>query len=300
MSDFFEIFIKLVGLNGMMFVIFLLTFAFTYKYSVQIFQWIENRISGNKEYILEKCEFLFIEVRPDTVTYILLASSFGFSIFIFGVCLLAREFWAGVILGVHAGIIGWFLPRLIIEQLVKRRIKAYQNQMVDALTLLANGIRAGLSIPQALGMVAQETKAPISQEFNIVLKQNRIGVPLEECFEALAKRIPSEDNEMFVSSINILRETGGNLAETFDTIVLVIRERIRLQQKIDTSTAQGMFQGILLASMPFVLMVVFSLMDPEYLKPLTKTIMGPIVIFIAMALDLVGTIIILKIVKIKV
>lgn len=81
-------------------------------------------------------------------------------------------------------------------------------QMVDALQLLSNGVRAGLSVPQAVGMIVDEMPAPISQEFNVLLQQNRIGMPLEECFENLAKRVPLEDNDMFVSAVNILRETG--------------------------------------------------------------------------------------------
>ena len=102
------------------------------------------------------------------------------------------------------------------------------------------------SVPQSLAMVVDEMPAPVSQEFNVILQQNKIGVPLEECFENLAVRIPTEDNDMFVSSINILRETGGNLAETFDTIVNVIRERVRIKQKIDTLTATAFFRVILL------------------------------------------------------
>ena len=78
---------------------------------------------------------------------------------------------------------------------------------------------------EALSMVADEMPDPISSEFNMILSQNRIGVPIEECFENLAERVKTQDNDMFVSSVNILRETGGNLAETFDTIIGVIRRK---------------------------------------------------------------------------
>ena len=160
------------------------------------------------------------------------------------------------------GFIGFKIPRPFVDHLVHKRIMAYQGQMADALQLLSNGLRAGLSVPQAIGMVVDELKPPVSQEFNIILQQNRIGVPLEECFENLVKRIPTEDNEMFVSSVNILRETGGNLAEVFETIIDVIRERIRLQQKIATATAQGKMQGMVLFCMPFALLVLFFSIRP--------------------------------------
>jgi len=183
---------------------------------------------------------------------------------------------------------------------VQRRIKLYQGQMVDALTLLSNGIRAGLSVPQSLGMVVNELKPPVSQEFGMILQQNRIGVTLEECFENLAKRVPTEDNEMFVSAINILRETGGNLAETFDTIVSVIRERVRLQQKIDTYTAQGMFQGVTIALMPFAIAGIYAVQDPKSVVGLVTHPLGILMTFIALVLDFIGFMVILKIVKIKI
>ncbi len=172
--------------------------------------------------------------------------------------------------------------------------------MVDGLTLLSNGIRAGLSVPQALGMVVNEMPAPLSQEFGLILQQNRIGVTLEECFENLAKRVPTEDNDMFVAAINILRETGGNLAEVFDTIVSVIRERVRLQQKIDTYTAQGMFQGMTIAAMPFAIAGIYGASDPNSIKLLVTTPMGIIVTIAALILDGVGFWVITKIVKIKI
>lgn len=278
----------------------LAVFLFSFSYSQGIFDWIENQTFGTRTYIMEKLEFLFIEVPAQRVTYVLLFLSLGMgsiTLIIFGF----MGFWGtGVFLAGVFSFIGFKVPKPFINMLVERRIKAYSEQMVDALTLLSNGIRAGLSVPQALGMVVDEMPAPVSQEFNLVLQQNRIGVPLEECFENLAKRVPTEDNDMFVSSINILRETGGNLAETFDTIVSVIRERVRLQQKIDTFTAQGMFQGVTIALMPFAIGGIYAASDPESIKPLFTNPLGIFMALVALGLDIAGFIVILKIVRIKV
>jgi len=155
-------------------------------------------------------------------------------------------------------------------------------------------------LPQSLGMVVDEMPQPISQEFNMILQQNKIGVPLEECFDGLVKRIPTEDNEMFVASVNILRETGGNLAEVFDTIVTVIRERVRLKQKIDTYIAQGMFQGATIFAMPWAIGVIFAFNDPEMMKPMFTHPLGWVALFLILGFDLAGGFVILKIVKIKV
>ncbi len=181
-------------------------------------------------------------------------------------------------MAVIVSVIGWKIPKPIMNNLVERRIKKYQDQMVDALGLLSNGLRAGLSVPQSLSLVVDELPAPVSQEFNQILQQTKIGVPLEEAFENLVKRVPTQDNEMFVSSVNILRETGGNLAEVFDTITEVIRERVRLAQKIDTYVAQGKFQGYTIFAMPFVMMAIFTVSDPKSMDKLYNTPIGNLVL----------------------
>ena len=172
--------------------------------------------------------------------------------------------------------------------------------MVDALNLLANGIRAGLTMPQAIGMVVDELPPPVSQEFNLVLQQAKIGVPLDEALENLKKRVYTEDNEMFVTSVNILRETGGNLAEVFDTITLVIRERVRLQLKIDTYVASGKMQAYIIGCMPFAMIAMFGSGDPDYFPLLFGTVLGIVALLIICGMVGLGMFVILKIIDIKV
>lgn len=293
-------FVEALGRNGLIFLIGTMIFVLSYKYSINIFDWVEHQTYGTRSYITEKLEFLFIEIPQDRLTYMLLGLSVGLGFFTFIVIGFFGSWIVGAILGSLFAFIGFKAPRALVDFLVERRIKAYSLQMVDALQLLSNGIRAGLSVPQAIGMIVEEMPAPISQEFNILLQQNKIGMPLEECFENLAKRVPLEDNDMFVSSVNILRETGGNLSETFDTIVDVIRERVRLQQKVDTFTAQGMFQGMTIGAMPYLLGLVYFLQDPASVTPLFTTAIGLVFLFFAVAFDLAGIYVIMKIVKIKI
>ena len=289
-----------LGTGGIMTVVGFLVFIYCLKYSRDIFAWIENQTLGTRTYIMERLELLFISIHPDKITMALLI----FALFLSTVFIVLVGIWigwfVGFILGVIIGVLSFRIPRKVVDVMVARRIKQYSSQMVDGLTLLANGIRAGLSVPQSLGMVVNELPAPISQEFGLILSQNRIGVPLEECFENLSKRVPTEDNDMFVASVNILRETGGNLAEVFDTIVGVIRERIRLQQKIDTYTAQGMIQAIVLASMPFAIFTVYAISDPDSIKMVLTQPIGILLVIAAVTIDFIGFYIILQIVKIKV
>lgn len=293
--------VALLGRNGIIGAIGLLVFTFIYIYSGKIFYWIENQTYGTRNYILDKLDFLHIEINSNYITYGLLFLSFGLgSVTLLIVGLFLHQWMLGSVLALILSFLGWKLPKPVINFLVARRIKAFQLQMVDALTLLSNGIRAGLSLPQACGMIVDEMPAPISEEFNTLLQHNRIGAPLEECFTALAIRIPTEDNEMFVSAVNILRETGGNLAETFDTIVGIIRERVRLQQKIDTFVAQGMFQGATIFAMPWAIGAIYFFMEPKSMIRVFESPLGIMMLIAALVLDITGGYVMLKVVQIKI
>ncbi len=292
--------LDILGKNGVVLVIGVGFFIFCYVNSIKIFSWIDNQTSGTRDYILKKFEILFIEVDPQKLTWALLILSFGSGILIFCMLALFANMTLATVGGIAAAIAGWKLPRPLVDYFEVRRIKKYQLQMVDALNLLANGIRAGLTMPQAIGMVVDELPPPVSQEFNLVLQQAKIGVPLDEALENLKKRVYTEDNEMFVTSVNILRETGGNLAEVFDTITIVIRERVRLQLKIDTYVASGKMQAYIIGCMPFAMIVMFGSGDPDYFPLLFGTVLGIVAFLIICGMVGLGLWVILKIVDIKV
>jgi tight adherence protein B len=289
-----------IGVAGISIIVAVITFFYSYKNSVKLFEWIEDQTYGTRDYILGKCELLFIEVEPIKITYILLFLTFGMSILTVGFFSIMGMFTVGLVFGVIVGIIGWKLPKPIINFMVTLRIKKFEDQIVDGLSLLANGMRAGRGLQQAMNMVVEELPAPISQEFNLILQQTKIGVPINEAFDNFAKRMPTEDNNMFVSAINILKETGGNLAETFDTIVEIVRERIRLKQKIGTYVAQGFQQAMIMFSMPFMMALFFGNSDPTFFDKLFGTPIGIVFMLIALVLDFIGLYFILKIINIKV
>lgn len=293
-------FSDILGKKGLLAAVGIIFFIYSYRNSIKLFDWIEDQTYGTRDYILQKCELLHIEIEPRNITYLLLFMSFGMGVLVFGLFALMDKLTTGLVLSAIVAVLGWKFPRPFVDKLVEMRIKKYQGQMVDALNLLSNGLRAGLSVPQSIGLVVDELPAPVSQEFNQILQQTKIGVPLEEAFENLVKRVPTQDNQMFVSSVNILRETGGNLAEVFDTITSVIRERVRLGQKIDTYVAQGKFQGYTIFAMPFVMMAIFTASDPASMDKLYSTIAGNLLLGLAVSLACLGLFFILKIVKIKV
>jgi tight adherence protein B len=292
--------LDVLGKNGVLAVIGLGFFIFCYVNSIKIFAWIDEQTSGTREYILNKFEIIHVEVDPQKVTWALLIISLGSGVVVFCVLAIIGKTALGVVAGIAATIAGWKIPRPAVDFFEEKRKKKYQLQMVDALNLLANGIRAGLTMPQAIGMVVDELPPPVSQEFNLVLQQAKIGVPLDEALENLKKRVYTEDNEMFVTSVNILRETGGNLAEVFDTITLVIRERVRLQLKIDTYVASGKMQAYIIGCMPFAMIVMFGSGDPDYFPLLFGTLLGIVALLLICGMVALGMFVILKIIDIKV
>jgi tight adherence protein B len=297
--DFF--FFNVLGKSGVLGVIGIITFITTYKHSVPVFDWIEKQTVGNREYLLKKLDLMFIKIDPMKLTYGLWFCSFGLGIILFGiVAILVGNFYVAILLGILVSFIGWKIPKPLVEFFYERRLKKFQVQMVDALNLLSGGLRAGLSLQQASGLVTSELPNPVSEEFNLILQQNRLGIPIDECFKNLYERVPTEDNQMFVTCISILRETGGNLAEIFDTIAATIRERVRLSQKIDSATAQGRTQGIIIFFMPFAMFVVNWVNNPESTSVMLTKPMGIVLISLAMLMTFVGGYLMYRIVKIKV
>ena len=172
--------LSLFDTSGLVLIIGLFIFLYVYKYSQGIFDWIEQQTIGTRTFILEKCELLMIEINPDHVTYGLIGLSLGGGVIFFVTVGILISWGFGLFVGIFIGFIAFKIPKPIMNKMVANRIRAYEGQMVDGLTLLSNGLRAGLSVPQALSMVVDEMPDPISSEFNMILQQNRIGVPIEE------------------------------------------------------------------------------------------------------------------------
>jgi len=195
---------------------------------------------------------------------------------------------------------GYQLPRYVVELMWERRIAQFEDQLLDALAFMSNGLKSGLSLLQAMDMVREELPDPISQEFALMLNEQRLGVPLEDALLALEKRIGTEDIQIIVTSINILRQSGGNLSETFDTVAHTIRERKKVSGRIASLTAQGVAQGVIIVAMPFVLAFILWVMDPQLISRLWTTWLGWIFIFVMLTLQVIGGWMIKRIVKVQV
>ncbi len=270
----------------------------SYTYNKRLLDWLRFQSLGTRDYVAEKLALMFIEVDPQKVLLWMFAGSFGLGSIVFLAML--PNLLPGLLFGGVVAILGWLAPRPVVDFLYRRRVNKFVLQMVDGLSLMSNGLRSGLSIVQSFGLVTQEMANPIQQEFNLVLNENKLGVSLEEALLNMSKRIKSDDVEMFVTSINILKETGGNLAETFDTIVMTIRDRIKASQKIDAMTSAGFLQGCVVMAVVPILGFVFNESDPGYMRPMFETPLGWILLLVIFLLEVVGFFVITRIIKIDV
>ncbi|PTL76138.1 type II secretion system F family protein [Vitiosangium sp. GDMCC 1.1324] len=204
------------------------------------------------------------------------------------------------ILCVIATIFGFFLPIILVKHYRKRRIKKFNVQLVDALQAMANAFKAGLTFPQAIEHVAREAQPPLAQEFGLFVKEVKLGVPLEEALINMGRRVGSDDLELVVVATNIARQLGGNMAEMFETISSVIRERFRLEGKIDALTAQGKLQGWVVAAMPAILGIVLNYMRPDLMEPMMDHWFGYVLVTVIAIMEVLGVIIIRRIVNIDI
>jgi tight adherence protein B len=205
-----------------------------------------------------------------------------------------------MIAALFMGLGGYFGPWAAVKYLRKRRLEAIDNQLVDALGMMANALKSGLSLQQALELVTQEMKPPISDEVGRVVKEIHLGQLTDHALRRLAERVPLEDLDLAVDSILTLRETGGNLSESFQVIAQTIVERKKVQGKVKSLTAQGMAQGVLVGLMPVGMLLMFSVIDVSFVRPLFTTVLGWGMLAVVFVLDGMGVWLMFKLVKVDV
>ncbi|GMU60859.1 MAG: type II secretion system F family protein [Myxococcales bacterium] len=204
------------------------------------------------------------------------------------------------LVAIGATVFGFFLPMMMVKHYRKRRIKKFNAQLVDALQAMANAFKAGLTFQQSIEQVSKDSYPPLQQEFGLFVKEAKLGVPLEEALNNMARRVGSDDLDLVATATNISRQLGGNMAEMYETLSTTIRERFRLEGKIDALTAQGKLQGWVVAAMPLVLGVVLNYMRPDLMQPMLDHIFGYILVAAIMVMEILGILIIRRITNIDI
>ena len=235
-----------------------------------------------------------VKLTPGEYIIVKITSVLGF--FLIGYLLFHRS----LLLGMAASVAGFYAPNIYVKLQQRRRLSAFNNQLGDTINLLANSLRAGYSLLQAMETVAKELPPPISVEFARVVREVGLGLSNEQAMNNMLRRIQSDDLDLMITAINVQHEVGGNLSEILEIIGHTIRERVRIKGEIRVLTAQGMISGYVISFLPIALALILYLMNPDYIAAMFQELCGWIMISVAVTGIITGFIAIQKIVRIEV
>jgi tight adherence protein B len=199
-----------------------------------------------------------------------------------------------------AAIAAGSLPMFWLLWRRKRRLKVFSTQLPDALEMMARILRAGQSLSFGFNAVSTEMSEPLGKEFGRVFEEQNLGVPVDDSLRAMCKRVPNLDLQFFATAVILQRQTGGDLAEILDKIGELIRDRFRVLGAVQALTGEGRLSGVVLMALPLVLFVVVYRMNPDYVSMLFTDRAGKKMLAIAVFMQILGAIVIKKIVDIKV
>ncbi|VUZ22914.1 Uncharacterised protein [uncultured Comamonas sp.] len=192
------------------------------------------------------------------------------------------------------------MPRVLYRWMRLKRLARYEAQLPDALMALSGSMQAGAGLGTAIGQLVRESPAPLGQEFGLMLREQRMGVPLEQALANLSRRVPTQTNILVVSAMRIALETGGSLAQTLERTAHTIRSRLQMEGKIKALTAQGKLQAWVVGMLPMFLMLVLNHMEPEGMAMLWHTELGWATLVVIAFLEVMGIYVIRKIIAIDV
>lgn len=203
-------------------------------------------------------------------------------------------------IGILGGVIGFVLPDTYIGSIKKKRGIKLNDQLPEALSIISNGLRAGLSFSQAVSIAGKDLDSPISDEFTKIVRDNTLGKSMDDSLNDFTMRTDDEDVDMFVTAMIIQRQVGGNLSEILDTISNTIRERVRIKGEVRTLTAQSKFSAVIISLLPLGISLVLALINPSYIGQLFTNTVGLIMVGLAVIMMLIGIFIMTKLVKLDI
>ncbi len=206
----------------------------------------------------------------------------------------------GLLLPVAAGFVGSFgLPRWVVSKMTKRRQKKFTNEFANAIDVIVRGVKSGLPLNECLNIIARESPSPIKEEFQEIVEQTRVGVPLQDCFERMMQRTPLPEVKFFAIVIGIQAQAGGNLSEALGNLSGVLRDRKRLQAKVQALSAEAKASAGVLGSLPFAVMGMTYMSAPEYIRILFITKTGNFLLLLAAFWMSMGVMVMRKMINFK-
>jgi len=235
---------------------------------------------------------IYSRTNPKTFFYSHISAMFVFFLLI--------SMAVGVFNGLMFSLLLGLFPWMMLSRARRKRRETIEEQLPDALISMANSLRAGLTLPQAMGILTDNTSPPISDEFGLLLNEHRLGLTLDEAMTNMSERVASKNLDLVITSIQVARIAGGNLPQVFEDTAHAIREIGRLEAKISAMTAQGRLQAWVLGSLPIVMAFLIYKVDPKMISPLWEDPYGWGILFFVVVFEIVGVFFIRKILTVDV
>ncbi len=217
-----------------------------------------------------------------------------------GLALISWLMIDSVVISALLALMALILPRLALARAVRNRLSNFERQLPDALLAMSCALSAGLSIGFALRQVIQDAEAPLSQEFGLILREQRVGISLAEALRNLNVRMPCESVQMATTLMRVAAISGGSLAVLLEQLSVTIRERLHIDMKISVLTSQGKMQAWIVGALPFVLLGVLSALDPYSIDLMLNTTIGQAVLGLVLCLECAGIYLLSRILEIRV
>jgi len=226
---------------------------------------------------------------------LLLSAVIGLAAYIVADHFLGYAIVAGVI-----GLLATTFPLMVVAWRRKRRMRKFEERFPEALDLLGRAVRAGHAFTTGLEIVSKESAEPVAGEFRACFEEQNFGLPMRDALLNMAERIPLVDVRFFVTALLVQKETGGNLAEILDELARVIRDRFRIYREVQVKTAQGRLTAVILIALPIFMLIALEMVNPSYVRVLFNDPLGPTLLGVAAVMQLIGSIVIWRIVHIEV
>lgn len=215
---------------------------------------------------------------------------------VFAVLLISGiDFVATLIAALAVGVLTFMLMSRIMTSRKRKREAFFESRMLDFLVLVCNNLRSGFALPNSIDTAAKSIGGVLGAEFNIMLSEYRLGMELSEAIRRMNKRVDSENLQLFSATVSIAIRTGSSISSVLERLILTIRKRNDISDKLAALTAQFRFEATVMALFPFLALVVLYFIDPELMAPMVTTLVGWVTIGCIIVLEMIGFFILKKI-----
>ena len=242
-----------------------------------------------EDYSAALAELFMFDIRPRQLTFVMFGAAMVVGA-VLGLFVYQSDVggWA-VLGGVAVGtLVGYWVPRLVIHLMQKRRRQKLNDQLIDGLVTLANGMRAGLNLVQSMKLIETNAQPPISQEFALMLREFEHGTSVDEVMRRASVRIKLHHYKLLFAAMETARQRGGNLPETLDRLGESLREILRLEEKVRALTAENRMSARMMGAMPAVIAGIYYMIEPTWVKALLESQYGLLILLVALALWAIG------------